>query len=332
MTETRLRTFASFSAYGLSALFMAALAIQNLRFGFYSLFYLAALLTAVTAAGAVYTLAVRSTQLRARWHGAFAIACLLLTLTPAMAGHAGAALYWQMPALILTALILPLRRAAALILPFALVQAALILMSKPPLPALTDILALALVASGALLTSWHYDHMAQSAEDLAITDPVTGAHNARFLNETLQKEISRSRHSGHPLSLIVLGIDHHEQIAELLEHERLHQLYRHLSDYLFGVIRAGDTLYYMGHGQFCLILPFTPEEGARVSAERIRRSIAEHQWPEVSRMTVSLGVTTFGAGDTLADALRQRASDALREAARLGPDSCWFQRASTDPA
>lgn len=331
MTETRLRTLASFAGYSLSALFMAGLALQNLRFGFYDLFYLAALLTVVTGAGAAYTVAMRSTQLRARWHGGFVLAGMLLALAPALTGHVGATLYWQMPILILTALVLPLRRAWALALPFVLIQALLLLTSSEPMAALTDSLALALVAAGALLTSWHYDHMAQSAEDLAITDPVTGAHNARFLNETLQKEISRSRHSGHPLSVIVLGIDHHEQISGLLEHDRLHQLYRHLSDYLFGVIRAGDTLYYMGRGQFCLILPFTPEEGARVSAERIRRSIAEHQWPEVSRMTVSLGVTTFGPGDTLADGLRQRATDGLREAARLGPDSCWFQRGNPDP-
>lgn len=332
MTETRLRTFANAAAYSLLALFMAALAFQNLRFGFYELFYLAAALTLAGITGVSYTLTVRTYQLRARWHPAIAAACHLLALSPVLTGEIAATVYWHMPVIVLTALILPLRQALLVITPFVALHGLLLLALAPGTDTLIHYAALLLLAAGALLSSWHYDHMAQSAEDLAITDPVTGAHNTRFLNETLQKEISRARYSGHPLSVIILGIDHHEQIAELLDHDQLHQLYRNTSNYLFSVIRAGDTLYFLGDGQFCLILPFTPEEGARVSAERIRRSIAQHPWPDIGRMTVSLGITTYSAGDTLADTLRQRAATALTEAWRLGPDSCWFNRASPDPS
>ena len=41
MTETRLRTWTHSAGYVLATLFIASLAGQNLRYGFYDLFYLA---------------------------------------------------------------------------------------------------------------------------------------------------------------------------------------------------------------------------------------------------------------------------------------------------
>ena len=47
---------------------------------------------------------------------------------------------------------------------------------------------------------------------------------------------------------------------------------RELTEHLFGVIRAGDTLYTLKDSEFFLILPFTPEEGVRVIADTTRAS------------------------------------------------------------
>jgi diguanylate cyclase (GGDEF)-like protein len=171
--------------------------------------------------------------------------------------------------------------------------------------------------------------MAQSAEDLAITDPVTGAHNARFLDETLQKEISRAIATGHCLSVIDLSIDYADEVADLHGRDQVQGLFRDMTEHLFGVIRAGDTLYTLKDSEFFLILPFTPEEGVRVIAERIRRTIAEHHWPVVGKATVSLGCTTRGSGDTRTDTLRDRAHQAMEEARRRGTDSVWFSPGET---
>lgn len=199
-----------------------------------------------------------------------------------------------------------------------------LLFSQPLQPALTLLTGgLALITIGSLYI-WHYNHMAQSAEDLAITDPVTGAHNARFLDETLQKEISRAIATGHSLSVITLAIDYADEAEDLHGKSGLQTLFRDVTQHLFGVIRAGDTLYTLDQSEFFLILPFTPEEGVRVSAERIRRTIAEHNWPVVGKATVSLGCTTRGSGDTRTDTLRKRARQAMEEARKRGADSVWF--------
>src|SRR5690554_4674495 len=56
MTETRLRTWSHSAAYSLTAIVLSVLALQNLRYGFYQLFYLALAMTALLLAGLIYTL------------------------------------------------------------------------------------------------------------------------------------------------------------------------------------------------------------------------------------------------------------------------------------
>lgn len=324
MTETRLRTWTSATAYGLCAIFFAALAMQNLRFGFYELVYLAAALSAIAMGGGAYTMSVSAYQLRARGHLPVITMMGLVVVITAWFQASDAAVFWMLPLLTLAFLVLTLRTALAVTIPLILVLALQIVIEQPLAASLPTFMAMIVLLTGAALASWHYDHMAQSAEDLAITDPVTGAHNARFLDETLQKEISRAKATEHPVSVLMMDIDHHEEVRQLLGSEPIQDLYKRLAEHLFTAIRAGDSLYYLGQGRFCLILPFTPEEGARVSGERIRRSIAQQSWLGVGRMTVSVGATTHLGQDTRAERLRQRATDALSEASNRGQDSLWF--------
>ena len=289
MTETRLRSFTHLAGYAFASLFIASLAFQNLRYGFYDLFFLAAGMALLTVAGAGYTFICRRRQLSAPGH--------LLILTALNSGLVAAMFaldppgisHWVMPLVVLNLLILPLRQGLILSLLLLVALALFLLLSSPLMYAITISAGVFALVAVAALYIWHYDHMAQSAEDLAITDPVTGAHNARFLDETLQKEISRAIVMSHSLSVISLAIDYAEEAEDLHGQAGMQRLLRDLTQHLFDVIRAGDTLYTLEDGEFFLILPFTPEEGVRVIAERIRRTIAEQNWPLAGKVTVSLG-------------------------------------------
>jgi diguanylate cyclase (GGDEF)-like protein len=326
LTETRLRTFTHLAGYTLASLFIASLAIQNLRYGFYDLFFLAAGMTLLTLGGAGYTAVSRRHQLSARGH-LFILAALNSCLVAAMFGLSPPGIsHWVMPMIVFNLLILPLRQGLILSLIVLIALAGFLLATASPVQATTvsaGVLALIIVAA---LYTWHYDHMAQSAEDLAITDPVTGAHNARFLDETLQKEISRAIVMNHCLSVITLAVDYADEVEDLHGKDGMQQLLRVLTQHLFGVIRAGDTLYTLENGQFYLILPFTPEEGVRVIAERIRRTIAEERWPVVGKVTVSMGCTTRASEDRRTQDLHRRVRAALHEAQKRGADSAWYSK------
>lgn len=326
MTETRLRTHTHFAGYTLATLFMASLAIQNLRYGFYDLFFLAVGMTLLTLGGAGYTFISRRHQLSARGH-LFILAGLNSSLIAAIFALSPTGIsHWVMPMVVFNLLILPLRQGLILSLVLLIALSGFLLATESPVQALTiSVGAFALISVAALYT-WHYDHMAQSAEDLAITDPVTGAHNARFLDETLQKEISRAIVTGHCLSVITLAIDYADEVEDLHGKDGMQHLLKHLTHHLFGVIRAGDTLYTLENGQFYLILPFTPEEGVRVIAERIRRTIAEESWPVTGTATVSLGCTTRGNADRRTPDLHRRVRAALREAQKRGTNSAWYSK------
>lgn len=325
MTEAQLRTATHALGYGLTALFMAALALQNLRYGFYGLFYLGAAITLLAAGGTLYTILVRRQQLSARLHLPIMAGLTLLTGLVQFAGPHPETSHWLFPLILLNFLILPLWQALTLstTLLVALALRALVLLPAPD--------ALMLISAGAGLVALaayfngRHTHMVRSAETLAITDSLTGAHNARFLDETLQKELSRSRATGHPMAVIRLRIDHLAEISNLHGTTIRQHLRRDLAESLFSIIRAGDTLYALDDDDFFLVLPFTPEDGVRVIAERVRRTIREGAWHPVGRVTVSLGCTIRHSDDTQADTVMARAHSALERACQNGTDRAWFQ-------
>jgi diguanylate cyclase (GGDEF)-like protein len=324
MTETRLRTITHMAGYLTATFFIAVLAMQNLRYGFYDLFYLSTVMGLAGITGCIYTLVYRRQQLSARGHLPILAALNAGLIVGMLALEPVGISYWVLPMLLLNLLILPLRQALGLGLGLLVALGVFLYSQETPLAATVTLAGNVILLGIAALYTWHYDHMAQSAEDLAITDPVTGAHNARFLDETLHKEISRAIATGHPLSVVLTAVDYLDELEDLHGRERLQELSRQLTAHLFDVIRAGDTLYTLDKGEFFLILPFTPEEGVRVIAERVRRSISEHTWPVAGKVTVCVGCTTRVPDDTRPDSLRKRTRAALEAARKRGADSLWF--------
>lgn len=317
MTETHLRTRIHNLAYGLCILAFALLGYLNLRYGFYTLFYGALLLVVLAAAGTGYTTWARRRQLRADGHGVLlaAMAVVVLWLNHR---QLELSIFWMFPLILLDLLILPLRRGLLLAGISTLLLGVIILLQNQGVLAIAGLLSALLLGAMAALFAFRYHHHARSLGELTTTDPVTGAFNARFFDETLRREISRSEATGHPLSLLHLAIDFYDELEALHGASHLYPLLARTSDTLRQTIRAGDSHYYLGGGEFLLLLPFTPEEGVRVIAERVRRVIAESQWPVVDSITVSLGGVSWHAGDQNPEALTKSARAALAEAQRRG--------------
>lgn len=317
MTETLLRTRIHTLAYVLCMLSFAMLAYFNLLYGFYPFFYTALVLIALAASGVGYTLWARRRQLTASGHGiilaAMALAVLALNLY-----QAELAVFWLFPLILLALLLLPLHR-GLLLAGLAILFPGLAMLAQPQgLLAVSSLLSALLLGAMAAVFAYRYHHHARSVGELTTTDAITGAFNERYFDETLRREISRSESTGHPLSLIHLAIDYYTELENMHGETALHGLLEHVSDALRRTIRAGDSHYYVGHGEFLLLLPFTPEEGVRVIAERIRRVVAEGHWPVVEATTACLGGVSWHPGDQSPEELVASASRALEEAQRRG--------------
>lgn len=89
------------------------------------------------------------------------------------------------------------------------------------------------------------------------------------------------------------------------------------SKIIFDSIRETDVFGRIGGEEFALVLPETSKEAAREFAERIRSIFENEKFPEVEKVTISLGVTQFYTDDT-SDSIFSRADIALYAAKESG--------------
>lgn len=139
-------------------------------------------------AGLIYTFISRRQQLSAPGH--LIILSLLNAglLISSLTLNAPGISHWAMPLLVLNLTILPLRQGLALSVLLVATVSVSLLVEQPFADALISSSGLMLMLTVVGFYIWGYDYMAQSAQNLSTTDPITGAHNARFLDETLQKK------------------------------------------------------------------------------------------------------------------------------------------------
>ncbi len=132
-----------------------------------------------------------------------------------------------------------------------------------------------------------------------VVDPITGIWNSQFINALVGQESNRAVRYHRPLSLLVVELDHAEHMHKELQQVQVEALLRELAERLGQSIRDTDTVAFMdadGPPHFAIVLPETDEQGAALAADKIRRSIATHDFSTAGnwrRITVSCGAATI---------------------------------------
>lgn len=154
-------------------------------------------------------------------------------------------------------------------------------------------------------------------------DQLTGLSNRRHFFRALSEEISRSRRLLMPVSVLSMSIDSYDELVSGAGAAAVDIVVRTIGHFLRETARTNDLVARLGGGDFALILPHTPQIGATIKAERIRRAIETMHLPVLEKygltaVTVSCGVSEYPslAGD--ADALFRSADEALFEVKRQG--------------
>ncbi len=161
--------------------------------------------------------------------------------------------------------------------------------------------------------------LALKLEELATHDPLTGAFNRRKFNELTAAEIERALRYPQPLSLFILDIDHFKRVNDTHGHEAGDAVLIDLAGLLRAGIRATDSLARWGGEEFVVLSPAIGLPATATLAERLRASVADHDFGAVGRVTASFGVADFRADDT-ADSFFVRADQALYRAKENGRD------------
>ncbi len=155
----------------------------------------------------------------------------------------------------------------------------------------------------------------------AIRDALTGLYNRRYLDETLEREISRARREGAPLSLVMLDIDHFKRVNDTYGHQLGDKALRMLARTLQEDIRAEDVACRYGGEEFLILLPNMPLEAALSKAEAwrcaVEAALLEHDGRAIG-LTISLGVAAYPEHGRTPDELTRNADLALYRAKREG--------------
>jgi diguanylate cyclase (GGDEF)-like protein len=184
----------------------------------------------------------------------------------------------------------------------------------------------------------------QELKEQALTDPLTGLYNRRYLRDVLARELLRAKRRNGSLAAVMVDVDHFKRINDSLGHEAGDMVLKELSALLRRCVRGSDTVCRYGGEEFALLLPDATLEGAQHKAEEIRAAVKaldlRFHGKRIGVLSASFGVALFPNHAADAEPLLGRADEALYHAKGAGRDRVLLsdaaapahRAAATDPA
>ena len=106
--------------------------------------------------------------------------------------------------------------------------------------------------------------------ELAVTDPLTGLSNRRYLDNHLSTLFNRSMARGRPLSVLITDIDRFKQVNDTYGHDAGDDVLREFARRIRSTVRGADLACRYGGEEFVVVMPDTSPEVAAAVAERLR--------------------------------------------------------------
>jgi diguanylate cyclase len=174
----------------------------------------------------------------------------------------------------------------------------------------------------------------QAAWSEARTDALTGLANRKHFDQALRIAATQASQPEAPACLMLADIDHFKRFNDLYGHLLGDQVLKLVAGVLRQNVKGQDLVARYGGEEFAVILPATRLADAWTLADRLRDLVASRQIQlkdssrTLGRVTLSIGVTEFRAGETCAE-WTARSDAALYEAKRGGRNQV-VARAATD--
>ncbi len=165
-------------------------------------------------------------------------------------------------------------------------------------------------------------HRLAESVEMAITDPLTGLHNRRYMEGHMKTLVSDALRVGRHLSLLVADIDHFKAVNDTYGHDVGDAVLREFALRLKRNTRGVDLACRMGGEEFVIIMPDTDVARAYQIGERLRASVAAENFAVAGetgiRVTASVGIGTLERADDTPETVFKRADNALYAAKRRG--------------
>jgi len=162
----------------------------------------------------------------------------------------------------------------------------------------------------------------------AMTDPLTGIGNRRYLDGRLSAVIAEFQRNANPAGLIFMDVDHFKQFNDAHGHNTGDNVLRMVAQTMRHALRATDAIGRWGGEEFIAILHNVQDENDLQAAAEKVRVLVQHSRLDVNgqglTITISIGGTLLLDGDTpdsfvnRADGLMYRSKQAGRNRVTIG--------------
>jgi diguanylate cyclase (GGDEF)-like protein len=158
---------------------------------------------------------------------------------------------------------------------------------------------------------------------MAMADALTGLANRRHLDSVLETRTAEAERLGHPISCLMVDVDHFKRFNDEFGHEAGDAVLRGMGEVLKRSTRESGVAFRYGGEEFLLLMPeLGPAQALKRAEEiqaRVRALRVEHGGRELGPITASFGLAS--APDHCSfDKLVQTADAALYRAKETGRD------------
>jgi len=137
----------------------------------------------------------------------------------------------------------------------------------------------------------------QQTRELMNRDELTSLFNRRYFFERFEREVYRAKRYKHPISILMVDIDHFKKYNDTFGHLRGDEALKKLSVILEKSLRKADVLARYGGEEFLILLPETEKKGAASVGEKLRAEVEKLDFNEdipdlaPAQLTVTIGVS-----------------------------------------
>jgi diguanylate cyclase (GGDEF)-like protein len=172
--------------------------------------------------------------------------------------------------------------------------------------------------------AWRNAELYRELSERAITDPLTGLLNSRWLREDGERELILSLRDDQPLAILLLDLDRFKQINDSGGHSAGDLVLRRVGAALRGIARSGDAVVRLGGEEFLLLVRNADRVGAERVAVEARARLAALPLPRSClprvALTASTGIAILPDNGTVLKELIRAADVAMYAAKRAGGD------------
>lgn len=138
--------------------------------------------------------------------------------------------------------------------------------------------------------------LTETLRESNLRDPMTGLHNRRFLEESVDTLIAQAQRHKKPMAFMMLDLDYFKMVNDTYGHDAGDAVLKALAKVLTQSVRSSDYVIRYGGEEFLILLQETDAGTAIDVAEKIRNAVEELK-VQVSggllQKTISIGISGY---------------------------------------